>query len=131
MELIQKTWDELGHSIKPLRRNLFIRTDKIPDKSPGGVFYPLSKTEFYEGPLHLRLQTGVILASGLETEPLKPGDRIAFQRKYYVRHKFLDDGTTVGWLRLNEVAGTVDPDLFLDRYLTFPEGDKAVRENPL
>lgn len=76
----------------------------------------MTEQRFYDGPMHLRLVKATVLASGSQSI-LEPGQRVCFQRQYLCRWKVMDDGTFVGWLDEKDVAGILDPDVDVSKYL--------------
>lgn len=125
---VGQVWDELGTRVRALGGTVFVRTDLLPEKSPGGILYPSSS--FYDGPLHMRLISGTVLAVGPAAAPLNPGDRVCFQRKFFARWQVLRDGSFVGWLNVHEITGVLDESTTVDNRIDFPEGARAVRELP-
>lgn len=108
-ELVALTYEELGiKRIRPMKKWIFLRTDAVADRTPGGIILPLKKTRFYDGLPHLRLVTGVIIALGPNVYDCHIGMRVAFKRAPFAWQWKLKDGTYVGYIHERELAGEVE-----------------------
>jgi co-chaperonin GroES (HSP10) len=101
-------FDELGiKDIHPLKRTVILRMLPPEQKSHGGIWLPPTQVNAYDGPAHLRLFRGQVLAVGPECE-IKIGDVVIFRRLEFAWWKMLDDGTRVGWIDETQVLGYVE-----------------------
>lgn len=130
-DTIQKTWDALGNAIEATGYRVFVRTESPPIRSSGGIFFAPEAQRFYAGPMHLRIIKGLVLSVGPKVADLEPGERVCFQRKYYVRCYELKDGVTVGCINLAEVTGVMAPDVDMGHILEMPGGDKQPQHWPM
>jgi hypothetical protein len=103
MEIVNKTWEEMGRKIQPLRNILLVRTDPVSEKV-GSIFLPHMKQGFYAGMPHEMLAHATVLSVGPKVR-LKVGDRVCFTRTNFARMQFLQDGTVVGWIQDQHLAG--------------------------
>jgi len=106
-DLIEKTWAEIGYKIHPLRNLVMVRTDPIPDKI-GSIYLPPKLQTFYGELPHLQLITATILSAGKDVKGVKVGDRVAFTRLHFARFQNMQDGTKVGWMPEDQLAGLAD-----------------------
>lgn len=127
-----KTKDEVGEvldaisvkSIRPFGRTLFVKTLPVEAKSPGGlIILPQNTRGFYDGPAHLRVLRGLVLAAGPKCVDAAVGETIIFHRMHFARWVELDPpdhsgGTNlweregrsfVGWIDELNIAG-IDED---------------------
>lgn len=131
MDRVQQTWDELGIKVRMIHDWVLVRTEVPPEQTEGGIWYPPMYRTFYEGPLHLRLVSALVLSNGPHARGVKVGERVCFQRKYFARWKKLADNSMVGWLHEREVTAAMDEGMDIDRDLSFPDGPKAIRYTPV
>lgn len=106
MELVERTWAEVGYRIRPLRFLVFVRTEP-PEKKVGSLFLIDKDASFYGGLPHQRLVRATVLSAGPAAN-VKVGERVCFTRLHFARYKTLEDGTHVGWISSNEIAGYPD-----------------------
>ena len=97
LETVGRTWKELGHSIRPLRYVILVRTDPLPTKTISGLHLSPKMTNFYGELPHVQLITATVLSSGPKAV-LEPGDKVCFQRLFFARYEKMEDGTMVGWI---------------------------------
>lgn len=124
-------WQEIGRRIIPTRHKLFVVTEPIPQVTDSGLILPNSQTSFYEGMLHMRAVTARVLAVGQDVRDINPGERIVFQRKFFVPYCTLPDLTRAGWINEREITLALEEGTIVGRELTYPEGKKAIRERPM
>jgi co-chaperonin GroES (HSP10) len=104
----ESIFDELSiKDFRPLRRTVFLRMLPPEQKSHGGVWLPPSLVNAYDGPAHLRLFHGQVLAVGPQCT-IKIGDVAIFRRLEFAWWKVLDDGTRVGWIDESQILGYVE-----------------------
>lgn len=107
LELVEKTWAEVGHFIRPLRRMVFVKTELRPQKS-GQVWLPPSTATNYAGiAAHQVLMEATVLSVGPKCR-LQPGEKICFARLFFAWLYKLEDGTLVGWIDEENVSGYVE-----------------------
>ena len=108
---IDRTWQDYGRKIRPLRKLLVVRT--LPtEQRVGSLWLPPTAASLY-GPLaHQRQVKAIVLAAGPQAT-VKPGEVIAFTRLYFgYWHKYEND-CYLGWIDENQVSGYVDEDVHL------------------
>jgi hypothetical protein len=103
-DTVEKTWEEVGYRVRPLRWMVFVRTDPIPQKV-GSIYLPFKLQTFYGELPHLQVVTATVLSVGPKALGLQPGDRVAFARLHFARWLDMADGTKVGWIDANQIAG--------------------------
>ena len=113
-DLIRRTMEELEcKALHPLRWMVFVRTLPLEQKTYSGkLWLPPSATDMYpsmhvELP-HKRMVHAVVLAAGPKAPYVKPGDTVMFQRLHFAWWKKMQDGTFVGWIDYNQLAGFVE-----------------------
>jgi hypothetical protein len=107
-EFIAKTWEECGvKSVRPLRSQVFVRTELLPEKI-GSIYLPPNMRTNYHGLVAIFVFFGRVLSVGPKVKCLKPGDRIAFPRLYFAHWQKMEDGTLVGWLPEENITGIAD-----------------------
>lgn len=111
MELVERTWSELGYSIRPLRWMVFVRTDPFEGKI-GSIHLPGRDNYFYGDLGNARIAIATVLSAGKAglAGSLEPGDHVCFQRLYFAWYKRMEDGTFVGWIDANQITGYFDGD---------------------
>jgi hypothetical protein len=130
--IVEDTWAELECHVRPLRRLVLVRTEKPRTITTGGIILPCSDQGFYDGPMHLRLITAVVLAAGPDADSdLTPGVRIGFQRRFFARWQELEDHTMVGWVDDSQITGIATPDTDLDKYIGQGPGAQYATPRPM
>ena len=110
-EFIDRTWQEVGHKIRPLRRLLVVRT--LPtEQMVGSLWMPSSASATYGGLAHQRTLKAVVLAVGPKAT-VKPGELIAFTRLFFGWWKKFDNDCYFGWIDEDQIHGYADPDVHL------------------
>lgn len=106
---VEETWEMLGQKIRPLRDEVFVRTDTPPEEimTPGGILLATKWQDFYKGWPHQKLIRATVCSAGPRVKSLKPGDVILFQRLFFARHSRLEDGSICGWIKEPNVIGYV------------------------
>lgn len=105
-ELVEKTWGELGFKIRPLGHWVFIRTELIAKETPGGILLTDKSADFYEGMPHQKLYVGTVCSVGSKAQAtVSEGDRICYQRLFFARYCYLQDGTMLGWINSENIPG--------------------------
>ena len=107
-EVIDRTWQEVGHKIRPLRKILVVRT--LPtEQRLGAIWLPPSAANLYGGLAHQRTVKAIVMAAGPKAT-VKPGEVIAFTRLYFGWWNQLENGCYFGWVDENQISGYVDLD---------------------
>lgn len=108
---VDATWEELGFKMRSVGTVVFVRTDPLPEKTPGGVVIPPSLSDLYGQRLGSKVHlTGTVLSASRTkgygakspvTIPskLKPGDKILFTRFEFGWLWKMKDGTHVGFIK--------------------------------
>ena len=110
-EFIDRTWQEVGHKIRPLRRLLVVRT--LPTEQKLGLLWlPPSAVSVYGGLAHQRTLKAVVLSVGPKAT-VKPGEVIAFTRLYFGWWQKFENDCYLGWIDETQVSGYVDEDVHL------------------
>lgn len=128
--IIEQTWEDLGYKIRPTRHRVLVRTEPVPALTKGGIIIPDTYRGLYEGPFHLRLINAYVLRIGEGVNEVKVNERVCFQRKWFIRHRLLGFDQAVGWIKESEIAGILDAETSVEKYITYVEGDNAVRADP-
>jgi len=123
MDLIERTWDEIGCKVKAIGYKLWVRTKPYERKTEGGVIWLPPKLQSFHGDsaAHLIIIHATVLSAGPigVAADFKPGDTVAFQRLHFgYVWKLKPDPTRqdvwghdeqfVGWIDANQVLGYVD-----------------------
>lgn len=108
-ETVEKTWSELGYSVRPMHAKVFVRTDPPPEKI-GLIFVPPKMSDFFGGLGHQRLVTATVLSVGPMAKMVKPGDRVVFRRLEFGHIAKLDRGVYVGWIEQEQLVGHPESD---------------------
>lgn len=104
LELVEKTWEELGYKIRPLGWKVFVRTDPPPQKV-GSLFLPPKQASFYGGMGHQRVVTATVLAVGPKVVGITVGERVVFRRLEFGHIARFDGDVYVGWIEMAQLAG--------------------------
>ena len=129
-DTVNRTWNELGKKIRALGYKVAVRTDLPEIKSAGGIFYPPQESSFYSGPMHLRLVRATTLSVGESASDLVQGERVCFQRKYFVRTHELKDGSMVGFINIGEVTAVIEQ-AGLSKFIQPPGGPAQPQHQPM
>jgi len=116
MDVVERTWDELGYRIRPLKYWVFVRTEPPYRRTEGGVWLPHKQVDFYGGLPHKRVVKGVVCAVG-PTATVKVGERVCFQRLHFASRQRMADGTHFGWIDCNQLLGYPEDDDAEERWL--------------
>jgi hypothetical protein len=111
-ELIEKTWEEVGWRVRPLRRQVFCRTETRPWKHKGLVWLPPNQTMIFSKDTS-KLDVEIfarVLSVGPKVRSIKVGDLIWFSRLYFAWWKRLYDLNYVGYLDEMNVFGLSEED---------------------
>lgn len=103
--LIQATWDELGHTVRSSGPRVFVRTWVIPLKI-GRIYIPDQLRSVYKGLPHSKLMRATVLAVPAGS-PLRPGDFVCFPQTFFIRTKFMIDGTLMGCVHPKYLHGRI------------------------
>lgn len=112
MELIDKTWEELGRKLECVGSRVLVRTEAMPEKI-GSIYLPPKQSTYY-GQLKGNdvTTTGTILNVGPEcTENLQLGDKILFKRLVFAYYEKMKDNTFVGWVNEKDVDMVTYPEV--------------------
>lgn len=109
IDMVQKTWDELGFKVRPVRRNVVVRTHPLTQKTQSGLLWlPPKQTGFYGQLPHVHMVRATVLAVGplaAQYYNVKVGEEIAFQRLHFGKFYDLNAEEKVGWIDASQVAG--------------------------
>lgn len=114
MDVVERTWTEVGYRVRPLHRNVFVRTDP-PEQKVGSLWLPPKLQSFHGDLPHMRIISATVLIAGPKTE-VKPGERICFQRLHFAWLKKLEDGGMFGWIDQVQVLGYPAEDAHISSY---------------
>jgi hypothetical protein len=115
LDLVAKTWAELGCRVRPTRRMVFVRTEVFNNKNPGGLLWLPGKLHGFHGGLpHMRTVYAIVISAGPEAL-VKEGERVAFMRLHFAVWKPLaEEGAFAGWIDQNDLIGYADYDVLAD-----------------
>lgn len=103
MDVVEKTWAEVGCKIRPLRNTVFLRTLPLETKI-GSILLPPKLTQFHGELPHQKTIRAIVVAVGPKTQ-VKTGDQVCFTRMQFAWWKKLDDGCMLGWIDENQITG--------------------------
>lgn len=106
-EIVDATWEELGHSIRAVGMRVFVRTEKPPEKK-GAIWLPPEWADTYGRRLGGQVGvTATVLSVGSRVPPhhVKPGERVFFFRLPFGWTHKMEDGTFTGWIDFSEIIG--------------------------
>ena len=111
LELVEKTWEDLGNRIDARGYWTWVRTDPHREKI-GSIWLPPKLASFHGELPHLVNVIATVLTSGPEglAAEFSPGDRVFFKRLYFGYWRKMEDGTFVGWIDANQIDGFIDGD---------------------
>lgn len=81
--IVERTWEELGFSIRATGYKVWVRTLPHPRKYKGVIWLPPNRQGFYGEIVHKQLVFAVVLSTGPDASAhneLPPGTVVAFQR---------------------------------------------------
>lgn len=118
MDLIERTWDELGFRVRATGWKVWVRTRPHPRKW-ASLWLPPKAASFYGDLPHLRTVYATVLTAGPRgmARTLKPGDVIAFQRLHFAwmnklepttRDEYGADEEYVGYVNAEDVLYVVE-----------------------
>lgn len=103
MDVVEKTWAEVGCRVRPLRRMVFLRTLPLEEKI-GMIHLPTKLTKFHGELPHMKTIRAIVVAAGPKTI-VKPGEQVCFTRLQFAWWKKLEDGCMFGWIDENDITG--------------------------
>jgi len=118
MDIVERTWAELGFRLKATGWKVWVRTLPHPRKI-GSLWLPPKAASFYGELPHLRTVYAVVLSAGPRgvAQELKPGDVIAFKRLHFAWIRKLEptnvdeygaDEEYLGYVDANDVVYVVE-----------------------
>jgi hypothetical protein len=114
LDLVERTWAELGFRIQAPRFLVWVRTLPVEQKQ-GLIWLPPKQSSFWGGLPHLRTVRAVVLSAGPAglAKTLRPGDVVAFSRGHFNRFFQLEPTQETLSGRSEEFVGVIDSnDLF-------------------
>lgn len=109
LEIVDRTWAEVGCRVRPLKRMVFVRTLPMATKV-GLIYLPPKMTSFHGELPHQITIRSMVLSSGPKCT-VKPGDMVCFTRLHFAWWKKLEDGCMVGWIDESQLTGYFDGEL--------------------
>lgn len=103
MEVVEKTWAEVGCKVRPIRRWVMVRTLPVEQKI-GSLYVTPKESSFYGVLPHMRNVRAIVLSAG-DKAFVKPGEEVVFSRLHFALWKNLEDGCKVGWIDENQLLG--------------------------
>lgn len=111
----EEVLEEVGGKLRPMRDLVFLRTDATPKeiKTRGGIILCGLWQDFHKGYGNEKVIRAEVLSIGKDVVTLKPGEVIAFQRLFFMRHSYMSDGSLLGWVQEKNILGwtTEDSDI--------------------
>jgi len=118
MDIIERTWEELGYRIRATNYRVWVRTLPHPRKH-GSIWLPPKAGSFYGELPHLRTVYGTVLSAGPRgvAAELKPGDIVAFKRLEFAwwakleastKDEYGEDEEYLGYLDANHIVYKVE-----------------------
>lgn len=105
VEWLEETYARLGGKPKRVHREMvWLRTDPISERSPGGIVLLPKYTLLSDGLPSQRLVVGTVLAVGEDVPDVREGGKVAFSRLYWMWLRKLEDGTQIGSVRASNIA---------------------------
>ena len=119
MDLIERTWEELGHGIRATGYTVWVRTKPHVRKTKSGLWLPPKAAKFHGILPHLVTTFATVLSAGPVglAALLNPGDVVAFKRLHFGyiwkleptnRDKYGYDEEYVGFIDANDVLFIVE-----------------------
>lgn len=105
LDLVAKTWNELGFTLKPMRDYVWVRAEP---RKKGPIVLPEGKDEFFGQLPHKILIYARAIGIGPRVKSIKVGERVAFCRLFFGWYRKLEDGSYVGWILEDNIAGHAD-----------------------
>jgi len=116
MDIVKRTWDDLGYEIEATCYRLWVRTEPHQRKTKGGVWLSPKHQGFHGTMPHLVTIQATVLSAGPlgVAAEFKPGDKVFFKRLHMGHWEKLDQPkddlaevgeSVVGFLDANEVLG--------------------------
>ena len=103
IKLAETTWAQVGLTVQPLGRMVFVRTLPVEDKV-GSLYLPPKEAGYMGGMAHQKTLKGIILAAGPKSQ-VQVGERVCFTRLYFAWWKKLGGGALVGWIDAAQLTG--------------------------
>lgn len=109
MDLVTRTWEELGFKVRATGWKVWVRTLPHPRKI-GRIWLPPKAASFYGELPHLRTVYALVLTSGPLgwAKDLKPGDKVAFKRLNFSWIKKLEPTQVDEYGGDEEYVGTIN-----------------------
>jgi|WetSurMetagenome_2_1015567.scaffolds.fasta_scaffold07491_2 hypothetical protein len=109
LDLVERTWAELGFRIQAPRFLVWVRTLPVEQKR-GLIWLPPKMASFYGELPHLRTVRAVVLSAGPRglAKSLKPGDVIAFSRGVFSRFFQMQPTQVTASGASEEFVGVID-----------------------
>jgi len=109
MDVIERTWKELGYSIEATGYRVWVRTLPHPRKI-GSLWLPPKAASFHGELPHLRTVYAVVLSAGPRgpAAELRPGDIVGFKRLEFAWWKKLEPTQTDEYGGDEEFVGYID-----------------------
>lgn len=106
MDVVEKTWEEVGTRVRPLRRMVFVRTLPLEEKI-GSIWLPAKLTKFHGELPHMKTINAIVLSAGPKCT-VKTGETVCFTRSFFAWWKKLEDGCMIGWIDESQLSGYYD-----------------------
>lgn len=106
LDVVEKTWAEVGFKVKPLSRKVFLKTLPL-EKQIGSILLPPKLTTFHGELPHLKTIYAIVMSAGPDAS-VKPGEQVCFTRLKFAWLRKLEDGCMFGWIDENDITGYVD-----------------------
>lgn len=118
MDLVKRTWDELGYEVEATGYLVWVRTMPHPRKH-GSIWLPPKAGSFHGELPHLRTVYATVLSAGPigQARELKPGDIVGFKRLEFAwwakmkpsqTDEYGGDEEFVGYIDSNYIAYVVE-----------------------
>lgn len=107
--LVDATWAEIGHKVRPIQNKVYVRTD-VPPQKIGMVYMPAEMWGQYGQRLGSKVfVTATVLATGPAVKDAPDiGTKVVFSRLMFGWSYKMADGTHVGWIDANEIIGVAE-----------------------
>jgi len=109
MDIVERTWNELGYSVEATGYRVWVRTLPHPRKI-GSIWLPPKAASFHGELPHLRTIFAVVLSAGPRgvAQELRPGDIVAFKRLEFAWWAKLEPTQTDEYGGDEEYVGYID-----------------------